>query len=219
MVQYKSGIKRKNNILQVCRELFYEKGYKETTVRDIAKVLNIDPGTILYHFKSKDDLYKQIMADIYQKCHDEIRLYVKREDNKEYLAFMLFNYFLVYKCFKDKNFRRFVFADINLNYAGVKDYYQKYFNYFSLPVGKDEFIKKYEFELTSCYYVDLGIFQDFANNSEFYIKKYDIKNYSKHIFMIYARIFRVPDNTLDIMFYELEKLLTIVRWDELYLGL
>jgi len=37
--------------------LFYKKGYKSTTIEDIAKLAEISKGTIYLYFKSKIDLY------------------------------------------------------------------------------------------------------------------------------------------------------------------
>jgi AcrR family transcriptional regulator len=47
---------RQKQILKAARECFTEKGYHETTIRDIAKRINISPGVIYNFFKNKDEM-------------------------------------------------------------------------------------------------------------------------------------------------------------------
>lgn len=46
----------KEDILVVAQQLFNEKGYRNTSMRDIAKALDISVGNLTYHFKKKEDL-------------------------------------------------------------------------------------------------------------------------------------------------------------------
>ena len=43
-------------LLDASARQFAEAGYKATTTRDIAKQVNMQPGSVYYHFKSKGDL-------------------------------------------------------------------------------------------------------------------------------------------------------------------
>ena len=58
---------RANNRIGVVRdiaaELFAEKGFHETTMRDIARRAGMLPGSIYYHFPSKADL----LAGVYEE--------------------------------------------------------------------------------------------------------------------------------------------------------
>lgn len=47
---------RKAEIMQASKNLFYKKGYLNTTTQDIIKSLNISRGLLYYHFKSKEDI-------------------------------------------------------------------------------------------------------------------------------------------------------------------
>lgn len=56
---------RKNNpeqtrekILNVATDLFFTKGYEETTMQDIIKGMGMSKGAVFYHFKSKEDILK-----------------------------------------------------------------------------------------------------------------------------------------------------------------
>jgi AcrR family transcriptional regulator len=51
---------------RACREgakLFAEKGYSETTTRELAAAMDVTNGTFYYYFPSKEDLLRQICAD------------------------------------------------------------------------------------------------------------------------------------------------------------
>ncbi|MEM1433047.1 MAG: TetR/AcrR family transcriptional regulator [Pseudomonadota bacterium] len=47
---------RNEALLRASAELFASQGFKATSMRDIAKAVGMLPGSIYYHFNSKDDL-------------------------------------------------------------------------------------------------------------------------------------------------------------------
>ncbi len=55
------GIKSRENIQNAALRLFAKKGYKETTMRDIAREAKVTPGLYYRYFRSKDDLLKAII--------------------------------------------------------------------------------------------------------------------------------------------------------------
>jgi AcrR family transcriptional regulator len=52
---------RRNLIMNRASALFYQKGYGNTSLDEIAEAVEISKATIYLHFKSKDDLYYQIV--------------------------------------------------------------------------------------------------------------------------------------------------------------
>lgn len=50
-------------VLDVTARLFREKGYHATSMRDIAAAVGMLPGSIYYHFPSKEDLLVAVYAD------------------------------------------------------------------------------------------------------------------------------------------------------------
>ncbi len=46
----------RNHIMQTAIELFKEKGYEETTIKDICTACKITKGTFYYHFPNKDEI-------------------------------------------------------------------------------------------------------------------------------------------------------------------
>lgn len=63
-------------ILNAARDLFAEKGFDQTPVSDIAKKAGVAGGTIIYHFKSKENLLfiliRQILYTLYRQTQEEI---------------------------------------------------------------------------------------------------------------------------------------------------
>ena len=54
----------KELILDVSLKLFSKKGYKETSVRDIAKEVGITQSGLYNHFKGKDAILETLIADL-----------------------------------------------------------------------------------------------------------------------------------------------------------
>lgn len=57
-------MKPKYHILKVAEDLFFKKGYHETTIRDIAFNADVNTSMINYYFKSKENLYIIIISKI-----------------------------------------------------------------------------------------------------------------------------------------------------------
>jgi AcrR family transcriptional regulator len=48
-------------LLQTAAHLFRSKGFDRTTVRDLARAVGIQSGSIFHHFKSKDEILRSVM--------------------------------------------------------------------------------------------------------------------------------------------------------------
>lgn len=57
----KQGEQTQQKIIALSSELFYHKGYKQTSFSDIVDVSGMSKGNITYHFKSKDDILKAVI--------------------------------------------------------------------------------------------------------------------------------------------------------------
>jgi len=53
----------RGKLLQVAAHLFRNKGYERTTVRDLARAVGIQSGSIFHHFKSKDEILRSVMEE------------------------------------------------------------------------------------------------------------------------------------------------------------
>jgi AcrR family transcriptional regulator len=68
--------KKKQTILKVATALFAEKGYRETSIAELARLTDSAEGTIFYHFKTKGDLFIAILADVKEGILNEFEEYM-----------------------------------------------------------------------------------------------------------------------------------------------
>lgn len=54
---------RRADIVRAAGRLFHEKGYSATTIRDIAKAVDMQSGSPFYHFKTKHDMLRAVVLE------------------------------------------------------------------------------------------------------------------------------------------------------------
>jgi AcrR family transcriptional regulator len=54
---------RKEAILEVASLFFAEKGFRNTSIGDIAKMIEVADGTVFYHYKTKEDLFLAVLEN------------------------------------------------------------------------------------------------------------------------------------------------------------
>ena len=59
--------KRRDELLQIAAELFATKGFKNTTVRDIADAAGILSGSLYHHFDSKESMVDEILSSFQEE--------------------------------------------------------------------------------------------------------------------------------------------------------
>ncbi|PKQ26267.1 MAG: hypothetical protein CVT64_04000 [Actinobacteria bacterium HGW-Actinobacteria-4] len=52
----------RERILVTAAQLFGEKGFAETSIRDVAEALGVTKAALYYHFTSKDEIYREIVS-------------------------------------------------------------------------------------------------------------------------------------------------------------
>ncbi len=68
----------RERILDIALDLFTEKGYDKTSLREIAAELGFSKAAVYYHFASKDD----ILLALHQRFHDVTKESLERLDGK-----------------------------------------------------------------------------------------------------------------------------------------
>lgn len=68
-------MKKKQAILAAATRLFSEKGFKETRMSEISKMTGAAEGTIFYHFKSKEELFLEILKNFKEDIIKEFTNY------------------------------------------------------------------------------------------------------------------------------------------------
>jgi AcrR family transcriptional regulator len=69
--------KTQDRIIQGAIELFNQRGFGVVRVHDIAKYINISPGNLTYHFKTK----KELMQGVFQEIKDSLKEMKKINQN------------------------------------------------------------------------------------------------------------------------------------------
>ncbi len=79
--------KATDKLLQAATKLFAEKGYHETSVRDIARIAGVNPSLINYHFGGKEELYRNILEKAGIETHSRVQRILGDIESAEEFAF------------------------------------------------------------------------------------------------------------------------------------
>ncbi|MGD9034454.1 MAG: TetR/AcrR family transcriptional regulator [Desulfobacteraceae bacterium] len=71
---------RKEVILDGAAWLFSEKGFRDASMADLAKMTGVAQGTIFYHFKNKEELFLAILKNIKEEVIREFDHYIRDHD-------------------------------------------------------------------------------------------------------------------------------------------
>lgn len=61
-----------DKILDVAEELFMTRGYQATSTRQITEILGVTQPTIYYHFKSKEEIYFEVMRRLSMESKEQL---------------------------------------------------------------------------------------------------------------------------------------------------
>ena len=80
------------HILEAALRVFSDKGYKETTVREIARVAGVAVGGLYPYFGSKEQLYTEVLLEGMKQYNERIREF-EAEDPEEGIRSYIENHF------------------------------------------------------------------------------------------------------------------------------
>lgn len=72
---------KKEEILQIAKELFLIQGYEKTSIRQIASKAGISVGLAAYHFQNKREMAAEILRRIFHRLAGYTKMYVNRHEN------------------------------------------------------------------------------------------------------------------------------------------
>ena len=106
MVNYANGVETKGIIIDTCKKLFMEKGYKNTTYSEIYKAAMVNPGTIAHHFGNKRNIASMLYDGFMVKLSEHAAELFPDESNiqKTFLGLGLHRKL----AYENENYRRFV---------------------------------------------------------------------------------------------------------------
>lgn len=90
---------KRNLILEAAKDIFLEKGYYETSMRNIAERIEYSPGTIYLYFKEKDEIFHALHEEGFRKLFEQMQTLEHVADPFERLKAMG----KVYMSFAQKN--------------------------------------------------------------------------------------------------------------------
>ncbi|MCW7509722.1 TetR/AcrR family transcriptional regulator [Leptospira levettii] len=82
----------KEKITNQALRLLKKEGLKSFSMRKLAEKLSIDPMTIYYYFKNKDQLLAELVDVVFRKFYERLQLEEGRAKEKEKLESVLFEY-------------------------------------------------------------------------------------------------------------------------------
>ena len=68
-----TGADRRTEIVQIAGQLFAEKGFLATTIRDVADAAGILSGSLYHHFTSKEAMVEELLREYWTKLLDGYR--------------------------------------------------------------------------------------------------------------------------------------------------
>jgi AcrR family transcriptional regulator len=82
---------RKKHIMETAAKLFLRYGYRRTSIDDIVREVGIAKGSLYLHFPTKENLFREIIADNHQQIHQRTADAVKRgKDPVEKIELLVF---------------------------------------------------------------------------------------------------------------------------------
>ena len=146
----------REHILRAAVELFSERGYSRTTVRDICHQANANIAAVNYHFKGKRDLGNAVIDLLFENMHEKWANFPGADKIKDAGAWEQAIYDFIYNFIHDRDreeynnyYRsRLIFRELNNPSELFEPMYQKYLNpiqeqlkeliRLGLPEGADE---------------------------------------------------------------------------------
>lgn len=104
--KHKEKLEMRKRILNGARKIFLEKGYENTSMRNIASEIDYSAGTLYFHFKDKSEIFHELhkegfqllliqlkildsVADPFERLKAVGRVFIKfAQDNKDYYNLM-----------------------------------------------------------------------------------------------------------------------------------
>lgn len=140
------GMITEKKILETAKELFYNRGFSDTTVKEICNQSNVKLGTFTYYFSTKEALVSDIYAEYIMKIYNYIGYVENRKMNRlEKNTIASFIYYEI--LFKDDNIVKFhydiltklsIFTVVGKN---LRRFYSNFARDFNLNIDEKEIIR------------------------------------------------------------------------------
>lgn len=138
MAGYNKGFVTKKNILDTCRQMFYEQGIRGVTYAGISERCGVLPGSILYHYKNVMEIAGILIAEDRSMLTRSICEILNKEE-QDIDVNIVVHLIHMYVFFGDERYRRF-HTEFELAYSQRMDET----NYPNMNMGfyREEFIRR-----------------------------------------------------------------------------
>ena len=91
-------VSKKEHILEIAYDSFVDKGYENTNIRQICKVVDVEPPTIYYYFESKKGLFFAVAKSLNERYKESLisQNFLERTMSPDEKLFELFKFNLFY---------------------------------------------------------------------------------------------------------------------------
>jgi AcrR family transcriptional regulator len=72
---------RREQIRGLAAEMFFERGYESTSIRELAAALDIKAASLYYHFPDKEQILFELVGSVLEQLLDGARALVKRQQS------------------------------------------------------------------------------------------------------------------------------------------
>lgn len=79
-------------ILDAARKVFLEKGYEQTSIRNIANEINYSPGSLYFYFKDKSEIFHELHKEGFNLLMSRLKVLAKVSDPFERLKAIGLNF-------------------------------------------------------------------------------------------------------------------------------
>jgi AcrR family transcriptional regulator len=154
----KRGQATLNKICASAEKLFYEKGFYNTSIAEIAEGANVAASTFYLYFTDKISLFRYILLDFGHEIRKSISLAVKdckTRYEKEYNGIKSYIEFIQ----KRRSVYYILWESLSVDYELFKEYYEHFANYYvqALAQAKTDQEVNDDLEETSTAYSLMGI--------------------------------------------------------------
>lgn len=210
---YEKGVQTRNMIYQTAKQLFYDKGYEKTKIKEIADTAEVPIGLFTYYFKTKDKIVQHIYSEFFTQISLRITEETKDGLDNSILRHAILSWIYYEIIFSDENNRRFYYENLKKtsNYRimnkTASQTYRRYVEDFNVVISDHDF--------QNLLYLDFGARREYFLN---YFEKPLNDTTDDVIFLINGilpRLLGIDQNTITTMLYKGINTAKIIRYDDI----
>lgn len=214
MANYENGANTREAIVQACVELFYEKGFHETSYSDICARSHVNRGTIYYHFPTKDDIRYEVLWEFMIRNKRIAERYCP-DARYHYILAMCMYWHQVHK---NPNQRRFLLhccIDYPV-YTGKKDLTHFYYTSYEQMWGQFWDRKKIpQLAFATVYGYIMSCMRMLCEHPD----RFDAVEMFEHCIRSSVAIWGIPQEIMDRIWQDVQHYLSVIPEEEMYIQL